>query len=238
MRTEVVLIVGLFAAVLLSGCMGPSCVIGSGNLINETRMVDSFNSIELQGSSNLYLTQGLPQPLRIEAEDNILKALNIHVEAGKLIIGTEACITTTKPIKIYATTKDVNRLEISGSGTISSKSKILADSLDLALSGTGIIDLELKAKRVRTEMAGSGTIRLRGAADDHNTFISGSGKIGAYDLTTKRSKISISGSGVAQVNVSQEIDARISDSGMVYYRENPDKISKEISGVGDMQKAA
>ena len=74
----------------------------------------------------------------------------------------------------------------------------MADSLDLKQSGSGSMDLNLKAKTLRTELPGSGTILLRGAVDDQTADISGSGKIAGYDLAARRSEITISGSGVAE----------------------------------------
>ena len=141
-------------------------------------------STELRGSGALFLSQGPQQPLRIEAEDNILKVLTTRVESGKLVIGSGACISATKPIRIYVTAKDILSLEVSGSGTITGESMIKADSLDLKLSGSGSMDLNLKAKTLRTEIPGSGTIQLRGAVDEQNADISGSGKIAGYNLAT------------------------------------------------------
>ncbi len=239
MRIEAILALVLLMSVLLSGCISsPNCVVGSGNVVNDTRSVDSFNSIDIRGYGALFLSQGPQQPLRIEAEDNILKVLTIRVESGKLVIGSDVCISATKPIRIYATAKDILSLEVSGSGTITGGNMIKADSLDLKLSGSGSMDLNLKAKTLRTEIPGSGTILLMGSADDQTADISGSGKIASYDLATKRSEITISGSGVVEANVSDEIDSRISGSGAVYYLGHPERISEDISGSGVVRKTA
>jgi hypothetical protein len=239
LRIEAILALVLLGGVLFSGCISsPNCVVGSGNVVNETRSVDSFNSIDLRGSGALFLSQGSQQPLRIEAEDNILKVLTTRVESRKLIIGSDSCISATKPIRIYANAKDINSLEVSGSGTITGESMIQADSLDLKLSGSGSMDLNLKAKTLRTEIPGSGTILLRGAADEQSADISGSGKIAGYYLATKRSVITISGSGVVEANVSDEIATRISGSGAVYYRGHPERISEDISGSGVVRNTA
>jgi hypothetical protein len=239
LRIEAVPAIALLVSILLSGCISsPNCVVGSGNVVNETRSVDSFSSIDLRGSRELILSQGPQQPLRIEAEDNILKVLTIRVESGKLIIGSDACISTSKPIRIYATANDINSLEVSGSGTIIGKNRINADLLDLKLSGSGGMDLNLKTKTVRTEMPGSGIILLKGAADDQSADISGSGKIAGYELATKRSGITISGFGSVEANVSDEINARISGSGTVHYRGHPERISEDISGTGVMRNTA
>lgn len=239
MRIEAIITLVLLGSVLFSGCISSSnCVVGSGNVVNETRSVGSFNGIDLRGSGSLFLSQGTQQPLRIEAEDNILKVLTTRLESGKLIIGSDSCISATKPVRIYATVKDINSLEVSGSGTITGESMIQADTLDLKLSGSGGMDLNLKAKTLRTELPGSGTIQLRGAAHDQTADISGSGKIAGYDLATRRSEITISGSGVAEASVSDEIVARISGSGAVYYRGHPERIGEDISGSGVVRKTS
>lgn len=239
LRIEAIFVLLLLAGVLFSGCISsPNCVVGSGNVVNETRSVDSFDGIELLGSGELFLSQGPRLPLRIEGEDNILKVLTTRVESGKLIIGLGSCISTTRPIRIYATSKDISSLEVSGSGTIIGKSMIQADSLDLRLSGSGSMDLDLKAKALQTEIPGSGTILLRGAADDQSADISGSGKIAGYGLATKRLEVTISGSGAVEANVSDDIVARISGSGSVYYLGRPERISEDISGSGVVRRAA
>jgi len=107
LRTETVHALVLFAIVLLCGCISsPNCVVGSGNVVNETRSVDSFYSIDLRGSGALFLSQGPQQPLKIEAEDNVLKVLTTRIESGRLIINLNACISTARPVRIYATAKD------------------------------------------------------------------------------------------------------------------------------------
>ena len=176
--------------------------------------------------------------MRIEAEDNILKVLTTQVVSGKLIIGSGACVSATRPIRIYATAKDILSLEVSGSGTITGGNMIKADSLDLKLSGSGSMDLNLKAKTLRTAIPGSGTILLRGVADEQSADISGSGKIAGYELATKHSEITINGSGVVEANVSDEIVTRISGSGTVYYQGHPEKITEDISGSGVVRKTA
>ncbi len=65
-------VLAVAAMVLFSGCIEQGCTQGSGKIAAETRAVDSFNSIDLQGWGDLYITEGQQQPLKIEGEDNIL----------------------------------------------------------------------------------------------------------------------------------------------------------------------
>ena len=56
------------------------------------------------------------------------------------------------------------------------------------------------------------------------------------DAQTRVADITISGSGSAEVNVSEQLDIKISGSGDVYYRGNP-SINIDISGSGDVKDA-
>jgi len=215
----------------------PGCVVGSGNVISETRTVDTFHSVELKGSGNLYVTQDETPELRIEAEDNILPLLKTYVTDGVLVIEREPfkCITTRKPVNAYVTMNEVKQLSLSGSGKIIGQTKITSDSLGVTVSGSGNIDLEVDTEELRTTISGSGNAQLKGDATAHDFTISGSGDIQSYDLDTEKSTVVISGSGKSEVSVSNELDVKIFGSGDVYYKGDP-VINTEITGSGKLKK--
>ena len=59
-------------------------VTASGNLVSETRTVDSFHSISANIVGRIFLTQGSLQELRIETPQNILDVLKTEVNNGVL----------------------------------------------------------------------------------------------------------------------------------------------------------
>ena len=70
---------------LAAGCVSNvPCVSGSGTIATETRAVGAFQSIDLQGTGNIYVTQGNESSLRVEAEDNLLPYLKTSVTNGVL----------------------------------------------------------------------------------------------------------------------------------------------------------
>ena len=223
--------------VMISGCISPGCILGSGNLKSENRTTSSFSSIELLGIGDLYVFQG-SQSLRIEAEDNILPVLKSDVTGDMLVISTSECVTPRKSIKIYASSPEIKGLYSSGSGNIISLSPIHTDSMDLGMSGSGGINLGVDCKDLRTSVSGSGNVLLRGNATNSSVNISGSGNMRGYDLATKRSAITISGSGQAEVNAEDELDVRISGSGGIHYTGSPSKMNQHISGSGSLTKTS
>jgi len=76
--------------------------------------------------------------------------------------------------------------------------------------GGGKIDLDVDTEELSTIISGSGKADLRGEADTHNIVISGSGKIYCFDLSTEKSDVIVSGSGNCEIDVSEELNVKIS----------------------------
>lgn len=236
-RQNTLWIVPIFALILISGCVGPfsNCITGSGNVVSKDFTVDKFHSVDFGGFGNLYVTQKAQQSMRIEAEDNILELLNVDVANGKLIISSSRCFTNIKPVNVYVSMDEVRNLAGSGSVNIIGQSDINSDALRLSISGSGSIDVTLSSEELNTEITGSGKANLKGTADVHNSIISGSGNIRAFDLSTNRTDMTISGSGNAEVDASRELDVTISGSGNVFYTGNA-SVTQRVSGSGKIVK--
>jgi len=224
--------------ILLIGCTyipDNVCLSGSGNVIEETRDVTAFDSIELRGQGNLHLTQGGSTGLTIEAEDNIIPEIETTVSRGKLIIEQKTlCIRNSKPIDYHINIQDVKLIAIAGSGDVIGVTNIDSDDLELIVSGSGDLDLDLSVKRLSTTISGSGDSNLRGTADEHTYLLSGSGSLNALDLTTQKTSAQITGSGSADIYANDELDITVSGSGKVRYKGDP-QVSQTVSGSGSVK---
>ena len=229
------ILVGIIVFLFLVSVGLYSYFVSSGNIVSKDFSVSEFQSINLEASGSIYLTQDEQQSVRIEAEDKVFKLLTINVENGKLTISLERYLAPMKPIKIYISMKEIENLEISGSGNIVGQSKINADTLKLLIEGSGSFDLDLAAKDLDTFIIGSGKLDLNGSVDNHNAKIEGSGNIKAFDLLTETSDIDISGSGSAEIHASKQLDIDISGSGNVFYKGDA-TVTQEISGSGNVKK--
>jgi len=237
MTNQAFIVLSLIAMAVLGGCIGfTGCLNGSGHIATENRSLAGFDGIDLLSSANLYITQGAEQPIRIEADDNILPALRTTFRSGVLVIDTDGCIVPTRTVNIYVSAPLFSSLAVSGSGNIVGQSLVSSDSLALKVSGSGSMDLDMNCRNVDTSVSGSGSMLLAGQASNHSSVISGSGNIRSYDLSTRRSSITISGSGMDEASVSDELDVRISGSGDVYYKGNPGVMQQSISGSGGLHK--
>ena len=187
------------------------------NVTSESRNVSGFEEVELQGVGNLSIQQTGSESLTVEAEEDVLPNIRTEVVNNRLIIGPEpnTSINTTQPINYKLTVKDLNALKVSGSGNVDAED-ISTDELAVTTSGTG-------------------NVKISGEADSQEITISGSGSYQAEDLESKEVKVDVRGSGSAVVNVSDELDAKVSGIGSVEYIGDP-TVNQDVSGIGAVRK--
>src|SRR5512135_3206588 len=146
-RTIATGILTFIALFFLGGCVSFSgqVIHGSGRVAQESRPVSGIQSIDLQGSGDVILTQGDHEALTVEAEDNILPEIETRMDGSRLVLGFKhsavaRSIDATRPIRFLLTVKDVQGIVLAGSGNISTNS-LKTTSLDLTISGSGNIDV-------------------------------------------------------------------------------------------------
>ena len=202
----------------------------------ETRDVPEFSGISLGIAADLYLSQGSPREVVIQASEDDLAKINTEVKNGHLKIKTESFNSRIKDVKIWITVPDVESLNLSGSGKIISETPLSSKELEIRLSGSGSIKVkELNGGEIEAAISGSGTIYLGGTADEMGISISGSGNLNAAGLQVDECDVRISGSGSCEVDATGELDAAISGSGRVTYYSNP-QVDAAVSGSGKVRK--
>jgi hypothetical protein len=228
-------------AFLLNACgnIGGKRISGSGNIVSQDRSVTGFSAIKSSGSFDVYLSSGSSQSVRVEAEDNLQEYIETTLDGNELEIDTKDGfrLRHSKPIKIYISSPNFSKVRLSGSGDIISQNRIAgADKIELGVSGSGNIKVELDAPSVEAEMSGSGNINLSGIAKRLDAGLSGSGNISAMDLKTEETAIRISGSGNADIFASEKINVKVAGSGDVRYKGGAQQVSSNITGSGSVKK--
>lgn len=209
-----------------------NCINGSGGIVSEEIVIDNFTGIEVDLSSEVHLTQGSEFAVIAEAEANILDALDLSVNNnGILKIKSDANCLRDYNLTFHITMPELTSLEIDGSSNIFGATVFDTENIKLEINGSGDIDLALNASEVITDISGSGKITLEGTADNLNCKTTGSGDVYAFELPVTTAKVKITGSGNAEVSVSDALDVIITGSGDVYYKGNP-IIDSKITGSG------
>jgi hypothetical protein len=209
-----------------------TAILGSGNVVSESRNVSGFTEVALESIGDLAIQQTGSESLTIEAEDNIIPKLKTEVKDNRLTIGIKpnTSIQATKPISCKLTVKDLNALKLSGSGRIDAEN-INTNNLAVTNSGSGDVAANVDINELKIAQRGSGEVKMRGKADTQDVNISGSGTYQAENLQSKEANIVANGAGEASINASDKLDVRINGSGSIEYIGNP-TTTQHINGSG------
>jgi hypothetical protein len=227
---------GILSIIAISGCTGHYlCEHGSSKIINKDFNFDNFKRIVVNGSSNLFVSQGDSNYVRIETDDNIMPLVETNIEDGILYISNQRSICPTK-FNIYATMREIEGLKLEGSGNIKAQTSIKTGKLLLTLAGSGNFSIPyLIADKVKAEILGSGNINLSGSAEKLYIEIAGSGDANCSEFVTNAVKIEIAGSGDCHVVANEELLVDITGSGDVFYAGNPSEFRTSVIGSGKIK---
>ncbi len=232
-----------FVVVLTTSCSAQwgKTIKGNGNTVSIDRSLGEYDEIAVSGWFDVDLVDGKEGELTIEGEENLLEHIITEVQNGKLVIKQENGVNL-KPsswedgIRIIVPVESIDAVNLSGSGDIVGKITLKASGFKTAMSGSGDITLDLDTESVSAAMSGSGDMNLSGKTVDFDATISGSGDIKAYDLIADNVEATVSGSADIKVTANKMIKARVSGSGDISYRGNPEKVDTKTSGSGDISK--
>jgi hypothetical protein len=217
----------LLLPVLLFSCFRSKR--GSGNIIKETRNVAAFNAIDVGGSIDVELTQGTKNEVIVEADDNLIKYVEVVNKAGVLSINIKyngslnnftARVKITSPVytKISASASS----EVTSTNVITSADKITVDA-----NSSADVELNIDAPMVVAEASSSANVKLQGKTKQLDATASSSGDLNAEKLLAETVKAEASSSGSLNVFASVKLIADANSSGDVHY----------IGGVKDIQKS-
>ena len=210
-----------------------------------------FSSIYLNSGYTVYLKQTNKQEVEVQVLTEVFEQTELEVKDGVLHInikrdesaGSKSFWAKMDKIKInptmniYISMRRVNQLMVNGSGKIVSENSINAPNLNLAVNGSGSMDLDIKGTTVKSEVTGSGDLSLKGYADNLNVTLGGSGNLKSFDFEILKANVKVMGSGKCEVHASEEVDIKIYGSGTVAVKGNTKNLKQKIYGSGKVERS-
>jgi hypothetical protein len=230
------------------------CVLSQAAFAQVTKKpleLPEFKSIYVNSNYTVYLKQTNKQEVTVEALTEIFSVTDIKVVDGVLMINIERKpespnkslwakiddIKLNPTMKLYVTMKNIDELQVNGGGKIIAENSLATGNIKLAVNGNGSMDIDVKGDIVKAEVTGSGSIALRGYATSLDALISGAGTINGFNCPMESAKVRVSGSGIAELNVTNTIDAIVAGSGLVKHKGNTKNAQKKIYGSGSVDRA-
>lgn len=206
----------------------------NGSEVSDSRDVEHFDKIEIDGVFNVFLRQGDTEELLIEADKEVAAHIISKVEQGTLILKMEdnTDFGNIDPVKIYVQVRDLQSIHTTGVGTIKCEQALKLDKLTLRCEGVGAIDLNFSANSLIVNSETVGAITLAGKVTEADITHKGVGVLQAFELLTKKLKLTSEGVGAAEVYASESIDINANGVGSVRYKGNPAVKTIVSEGIG------
>jgi len=185
---------------------------------------------------DVLVTQGEPQVVQVEADENLQEWIRTEVEGSVLHIYVEKSIRMAESKKVHITCKTIDRLDISSAGEVTGLSRFKTDKLDIDLSSAGKLKFEVDAGEIRLSASSAAKADLTGTAQSINADMSSAGELVAFELESKICDISVSSAGKARVNVTEEASFRASSGGNIHYTGEPKIRDINTSSGGSVNK--
>ncbi|HXV60005.1 MAG TPA: DUF2807 domain-containing protein [Vicinamibacteria bacterium] len=208
------------AVYLASACddsptSGSDQIVGSGNLVTESRDVSGFVGVVLSGVGRLTMEHGETESLTITAEDNIMPLLVSEVSDDILSLGPRpgTALSPTRDIVYRLTFREMRSVVASGVTRIEAMG-IDTDLLSVVASGVS-------------------TVSASGTADLQSVVMSGTTNYLAAELETRVAILDISGLARVVINASERLEGAVSGSAIVEYIGSP-QISVNVSGTATL----
>ncbi len=233
---KTLLFTSVFAVTLLfTGCV--DCVQGTGESLDESRIVEPFTSIDVRSAMDVTLTNadpGASPKVIITAQSNLMPKIKAEVRSGQLVIETDGCITSTDELKAVVIVSNLEKIINDGSADIRSSGTITTAALEIINHGTGDVSIAFEGDYLEIEQSGSGAMSVKGNTDAVEIDSRGSGNVQTVDLRSNKADVNNSGSGDVDVTVMEELSIKLSGSGNVTYKGNPQEIDQKTTGSGEV----
>ena len=198
-------------------------IVGSGNIVEETRGVVGATGVELSGEASLTIKQGTPEQLVLRTDDNLMSLIITEVKDNILVIGSQpnTDIEPSQTIEADLTLNTIDTINLSGVGNIAS-SNLTTNHLELTMTGVGDIAISnLESLTLDALISGVGDVSISGIVEDQIINFSSIGEYKSDNLNSKTADVEVSNIGSATIRVSTSLNANITGSGSVFYHGSP-----------------
>jgi hypothetical protein len=212
----VLLSAALALPTLLTGCG----LRGSGVEATETRELESFDAIAIDGGFILiaHVDPAVTQRVELRGDDNIVPAVVATVADRELELTIDHWLVRPKiDMTVEVWVPSLRKISVSGAA-------------DMRVDG-------LHGERFDLAVSGASTSTLSGTVDHFEVVSSGANTLHASELHAKVVKIDVSGAGDSEVWASEQLDATVSGAGNVRYHGQPEDVQEDVSGSGSVTAA-
>jgi len=210
---------------------------GNGNLKTAERAVSSFEKISVRDNAEVRYYHSDEYRAVVTVDSNLDKYVEVYTRGNVLTIGNKRRIHhllfTKYLVEVYGPT--LTGVSLSGSGSFTGNDTIITSAFETNLSGAGNITGSIECNDFSANISGVGKINVAGNGNNSKINISGLGNFNGNNFAINKAAVFISGSGDADILVTDNLDANIAGAGSINVAGNGNNLNVNISGLGNFR---
>ena len=232
MKTKSIIIGLVILCSLITSC-DHETIRGTGEVtINEVQFSD-YSGLRVSHAFEAFVRfSDTEEKIEIEANDNLHDKIIVRKEGNDLIVRlvNHTNVKGNATLRVYITTKNISYFDISGASTLLLENELNTPTAKIDVSGASAFTGEIYTSELRLIASGASDMALFGNTDLIDASLSGSSKIGGYDLITKQLDIRLAGASDAYMTTMESIDIKASGASTLKYKGDAIVNSKDLSG--------
>lgn len=206
-------------------------MLGSFTLVaqrSNTKILEKFTQVKAYDRIVVTLVKSDENKLVITGDDqdevdisNKNGLLKIRMEFDNFLDGDEALAT------LYYT-EELDLIDANENAKITSDETLVNKGrIEIKTQEGGIIDLKVDLEDLYAKSVTGGEITLKGNAKTQEVLINTGGKVYNKQLNTETTEVVVSAGGLADVNASEKVKAKVRAGGSIYIYGNPKEIDRD-----------
>lgn len=233
----------LICSVLLSSCSKEArwdCFKSSGSATEETRLLDSFQHLEINDDVKVILVPDSVNKVRIVAWENLIDQIEVKVSQNTLTLrNNNRCNWVRKLSKhplVYVHFKELTALTQYSSEDLTTSDTITTKTFDYnQWSGGSNVELLLNTKECFARIhTGTGMLVLKGRSEVVYSYSASNGFLDLSNFRVQNAATNNYGTGDISVFASELLEVNLYGVGNVIYFGSPPIIKANVTGQGQL----
>ncbi len=195
---------------------GGNCLHGNGVVKKESRNVDLFKEISVEGIFEVSVICGKKQNVVIKADSNLHSKITTIVKNNKVIISSKGAICTQNPMIVEIALTELKSISLDGS------SEIFVASNNCA------------SEKFSVYMGGTSSMKLTGRCRNFDVQLQGTAELDGSEFEAQNVTIKAEDATEAVIYVTEKLSGTSSGTSEVFYSGSPEEVEVQSSDVSEI----
>jgi hypothetical protein len=157
-------------------------LIGNGVATTNSKLLYDFESLQVEGPFQVFLTYGSVAEVTVEADQNLMSSIEVTQTDGKLVVRADDRISANSILTLYITVQELTEMDFKNVFSVETTNTLWSDEISIDMETLGNTILNLVCNKLSVELTGAGNLELSGTVNEMSVINRGIGMIKTKNL--------------------------------------------------------